>query len=136
MEANDPIIRSGLSAEKRETRPPTPKRQYSREQRKIMWTYLVEIILASLGVVDRGCVTVVTKMPCRNEPIATCRKKSALERPRQLTRPRGVRKGIDSRGTEVPTIVPRTAGDKDSAPGAKGVDPEDCRAGISISSGK
>lgn len=40
-------------------------------------TYLIKLILASLGVIDGGAVPVMVKVPCRNEPISACEGESA-----------------------------------------------------------
>ena len=49
----------------------TPALKVVREVKE-MATYLVEFVLASLGVVDRGAVPVVAKVSSRNESISAC----------------------------------------------------------------
>lgn len=40
-------------------------------------TYLIKLILASLGVVDGGAIPVMVKVSCRNEAISACEAGSA-----------------------------------------------------------
>ena len=68
--------------------------------------YLVELILAPLGVIDRGAVPVVPEVSRRDEPITTCAGQSGGRGvSRQASRVRA------AGGAKDLTVVPGAAGD-------------------------
>lgn len=66
-------------------------------------TYLVKLVLASLGVIDGGAIAVLEEVSCRDEPISACEgaSASAMLRLRDLGGGGSVRSGVESGRGEV-----------------------------------
>lgn len=64
-----------------------PSCHVSRRYKDKRNAYLVQVILASLGIIDGRLIAIVTKMACSNKTVAACAHISAQPKPRTRKSP-------------------------------------------------